>query len=134
MKHLIFFLFAVAWFVAPYKNYPGEPNARYCAMDDYTAIIVADGGAWDESEINGNQAIVKVRAKQATLDLIASNPDFFRYHDTKLEGDFKDTLKQIAANRVLPRYDKDQTKIIFDGEMVPCKDIELVDKTVRDYE
>lgn len=64
---------AIAWFIAPYKrtsvmNMP----ARYCAMDDFTSQILADGGAWTETEILGDRAIVKVRANIDTLTTIAA--------------------------------------------------------------
>ena len=63
---------AVAWFIVPYVRDLTVPSpARYCAMDDFTAMIRMDGGAWSESEVLGNRAIVKVRASTTTLDLIA---------------------------------------------------------------
>lgn len=64
---------AIAWFIVPYKrtsvmNMP----ARYCAMDDFTSQILADGGEWTETEILGDRAIVKVRANIDTLTAIAA--------------------------------------------------------------
>jgi hypothetical protein len=47
-------------------------------MDDHTAAIRADGGAWAETEILGNMAIVKVRATAATLTTIADATGFTR--------------------------------------------------------
>lgn len=51
---------------------------RYCAMDDFTALIDADGGKWSETEILGDHAIVKVVASAATLSTIAAEPGFQR--------------------------------------------------------
>ena len=64
----------IGWFIAPYKRRPttGPVPTRYCAMDDFTSQIVADGGAWSESEVLGDCAIVKVRASSQTLSDIAS--------------------------------------------------------------
>jgi hypothetical protein len=81
----------LAWFVCPYKRRnPGAvPAARYCAIDDFTAQILADGGTWDETEILGDAALVKVRASDATLALIggiagvfAIPARFFRLEDS----------------------------------------------------
>jgi hypothetical protein len=67
----------IGWFLAPYKRRAGEGQpTRYCAMDDFTPQIVADGGGWSEAETLGNQAVVKVVASQATLDAIAATPGF----------------------------------------------------------
>lgn len=65
----------VGWFLAPYKRrvQPLEAGvARYCAVDDFTAQVLADGGWWEESEGLGDQAVVKVRASQATLTAIGT--------------------------------------------------------------
>lgn len=62
----------IAWFICPYKRRPVPRPIRYCAIDDFTAQIRADGGDWSASEVLGNSAVVKVRASQATLDLIAA--------------------------------------------------------------
>ena len=68
---------AVAWFVCGYvrrvdaEGAPIVPPERYCAMDDYTDIIAADGGAWSETEVLGGYALVKVRATEDTLTIIA---------------------------------------------------------------
>lgn len=62
----------VAWFIAPYKRRPDrERPTRYCAMDDFTADILAAGGAWTETEVLGDRAIVKVRASVAVLTTLA---------------------------------------------------------------
>ena len=44
----------IAWFICPYKQRPApKRNFRYCAMDDLTAVIRADGGDWSETEVLG---------------------------------------------------------------------------------
>ena len=47
-------------------------------MNDFTALIRADGGDWSESEVLGGYAVVKVRASAATLTIIAAEPGFQR--------------------------------------------------------
>lgn len=60
-----------AWFICPYKRVVGASiPTRYCAMDDFTPQIYAEGGAWSETEILGDQAIVKVRASAPTIAAI----------------------------------------------------------------
>lgn len=63
---------ALGWYVVPYKRRddPDGTRGRYCAMNDFTAAIRADGGVWDETEILGNAALVKVRANPATLNTL----------------------------------------------------------------
>jgi len=62
---------AIAWFFSHYKTRLGRPTFRYCAIDDYTSLVEADGGKWDCIEVLGDQAIVKVRASGTTLATIA---------------------------------------------------------------
>ena len=63
---------AIAWFIVPYKRRPNERHpTRYCAIDDYTPEIYAAGGAWTETEVLGNRAIVKVRATDAQITALA---------------------------------------------------------------
>lgn len=69
----------MAWFLVSYKiptNGPraGMANTRVLALDDYTPLILADGGAWDATEVLGNKALAKVRASDATLTTIAADP------------------------------------------------------------
>jgi hypothetical protein len=99
-----------AIFVCPYKT--GTVNGvqyRYCAMDDFTSQIRADAQftvrPWDETEILGNQAIVLVRAANATLNTIAAAPGFRRIPvaalDTPLSsltGPQRTALRDIAVN------------------------------------
>ncbi len=73
---------AIAWFVCPYTRLLTGMGVRkpirYCAMQDFHDAILADGGAWAETEVLGDRAIVKVKASAATLSLIASTPTFRR--------------------------------------------------------
>lgn len=87
---------ALAWFICPYKRRnPGQtPPTRYCAMDDFTATIQADGGTWDETEILGDSALVKVRASAATLTTINQAPNFMRIPN---HTDLSDTLGDLTA-------------------------------------
>jgi hypothetical protein len=61
----------VAWYVVPYTLHPVLPRTRYPAIDDYTAQIKAAGGTWSETEILGNQCLVKVRGPVALLQALA---------------------------------------------------------------
>ena len=97
---------AVAWFICSYNVIPDAVrHKRYCAMDDFTAQIVADGGAWAESEVLGNYAIVKVRASADTLTTIAGTTGFQRIpNHVNLNDTWSDlTAAQRTAiqNRVL---------------------------------
>lgn len=85
----------LAWFIAPYKRRnPGErPPERYCAVDDFTAQIRADGGDWSETEILGNAALVKVRAAAGTLTVIAAAAGFLRIPN---HTDLNDTLGDLT--------------------------------------
>jgi hypothetical protein len=88
----------VGWFIAPYKRRDPSPGeiGRYCAMDDFTAQIVADGGAWAETEILGNAALVKVRAAAGTLTTIAAGSGFLRIPN---HFDLNDTLGDLTAGQ-----------------------------------
>jgi hypothetical protein len=66
----------VMWVIAPYKRYPADRPIRVCAMNDFNTQIFGDGGDWAESECLGDQAVVKVSASVATLNLIAAAPGF----------------------------------------------------------
>jgi hypothetical protein len=86
----------IAWFICPYKRDFSNPEvvARYCAMDDFTPQILADGGAWAESEILGDAAIVKVRASAATLTTIAGTAGFTRLPKALLDEPLSDLTQQ----------------------------------------
>jgi hypothetical protein len=66
---------AYAWFICGFKQW-FRPNSRICTMNDFTAQINADGGAWSASEILGGYALVKVRANANTLTTIAGTTGF----------------------------------------------------------
>lgn len=96
---------ALAWFIVPYKRRnPGQvPPERYCAMDDFTAQIRADGGDWDETEILGDAALVKVRAAAATLTTINAAPGFVRIPG---HVELSDTLGDLTAGQRQAILDK----------------------------
>ena len=98
---------ALAWFICPYKRMTvttGDPPVtvnvvpptRYCAMDDFTVTIQADGGDWAETEILGDHALVKVRASAATLTLINGAQDVLRIPSHVGLGD---TLGDLTAGQ-----------------------------------
>ena len=91
----------VSWFICPYKRRLGGTfPIRYCAMDDYTTQIEADGGRWAESEVLGNHAIVKVSASAATLTTIAGTSGFQRIPVNALETTLGSlTVAQGTATR-----------------------------------
>jgi hypothetical protein len=75
-----------AWFIAPYKRRAGAARpGRYCAMDDFTAQIIAEGGHWSETEVLGNRALVKVRASADTLTQIAAEQGIKRLPKDRLD-------------------------------------------------
>jgi hypothetical protein len=72
----------IGWYICPYKRRDihfdktkpvskGNSPTRYCAMDDYTNLIIyTDGGNWSETEVLGDRAIVKVKCSASTLTTI----------------------------------------------------------------
>lgn len=95
---------AIAWFICPYKRRDSFRPGRYCAMDDFTAAILADGGAWTETEILGNRAIVKVKASAATLTTIAGTAGFKRLPKAALNvslSDLTTAQKNTLRNEAL---------------------------------
>lgn len=74
---------ALAFYLVPMKRDdfllgPTKTPGRYCAMNDFTSQIRADGGAWAETEVLGGRAIVKVRASLTLLTTIAGTAGFRR--------------------------------------------------------
>jgi phage terminase large subunit-like protein len=65
-------------------------------MDEYTAVIFANGGNWSESEVLGNHAVVKVRASAATLTTIAADVRFHRIPVALLD----DTLASLTNAQI----------------------------------
>lgn len=75
---------AIGWFIVPMAvvetiGEEGESRwHRQCDMNRHNSLIFADGGTWGESECLGDQALVKVRASDATLATIGGTPGFLR--------------------------------------------------------
>lgn len=113
---------AIAWYLCPYRRRPATDHpARYCAMDDYTPDIVADGGAWAESEVLGNHAIVKVRASVSTLATIAADTDFTRLPVAQLDDQLSSLTTGVKAaikNKVLALgYAEDEITARFGSDL-----------------
>jgi hypothetical protein len=97
---------ALAWFICQYKIKTGNWRpVRYCAMDDFTAQINADGGSWAESEVLGGYALVKVRANTTTLTTIGGTTNFQRIPNWVNLSDILSTLttaqRTAIQNRIL---------------------------------
>jgi len=98
---------ALAWFIAPYGRRDLRPGdiGRYCKMDDFTALIRADGGNWKETEVLGDCALVKVRASAATLATINAAPGMLRIPNhvslTDTLGDLTAAQRTAILNRLL---------------------------------
>lgn len=91
----------VAWYIVPYEivasRFPGE---RRCPMDNFSPSITADGGIWEEVEVLGGFAIVKVRANLATLVTIDAAAGFMRLPKDDLLSPLSDlTLLQKTRLR-----------------------------------
>src|SRR5512139_3989668 len=71
---------AYAWFICPYIVVHPTPNEkeRQCAMNNFNAQIFGEGGAWDETEVLGDAALVKVRASEGLLTTIQNATGFVR--------------------------------------------------------
>lgn len=89
---------AVAWFIVPYIAFTWRQvnDGRVCSMDEYTAAILADAGAWAETEVLGNHAIVKVRASDTTLSTLAADVRFQRIPVALLD----DTLGSLTNAQI----------------------------------
>ena len=74
----------LAWFLVPYESNNLTDgifiirHRRRPVTSRYLPEIVADGGAVQTSEGLGNHAVARVRASQATLDLIAAHAGVIR--------------------------------------------------------
>lgn len=84
-----------AWFLAPYRRRPGAEVVRYCAVDDFTALISSDGGGWAEAECLGGYAVAKVCASAATLQAINAEPGFIGVPVGRLD----DPLSSLTAGQ-----------------------------------
>ena len=99
--------------LAPYEplslDLPGP--ARRVILDRATPEIFAAGGYWEESEQPGNQALVRVRANQVTLNRITRNLPITVIEDL-----------EAAWQPVRPRAINRGGEIAFDGGVPsPCK-------------
>jgi len=98
----------IAWYLCPYKRDTETQSVRrYCAMNDFTAQIKADGGNWSETEVLGDQAIVKVSASAATLTTIGNTAGFMRFPLVNM-NDRLSTINQAQRNSI-------QTRILAAG-------------------
>lgn len=70
---------------------------RYCAMDDFTPTVRADGGDWAETEVLGGVAVVKVRASDATLTAINAEPGFLRVPKSRLDDSLADLSPAVKS-------------------------------------
>lgn len=90
----------IAWFICQYKVKAGKSgllDTRYCAMDDFTPLIITqDGGNWSESEVLGAYAVVKVNASDATLATINGTANFTRIPN---HIQLSDTLGDLTTNQ-----------------------------------
>lgn len=93
----------IAWYIVPYKRKPFEAGkTRYCAIDDYTKQIFAEGGNWTETEILGNRAIVKVKAPVIILTVL--NSKYKRLPKNRLDDSLSDlpaSVKTAIKNEIL---------------------------------
>jgi hypothetical protein len=95
---------AIGWFICPYKRRLGERNpTRYCAMDDFTLVLRAEGGDWSETEVLGDAALVKVRASETTLAIIAGTAGFHRLLNKVLLSESLSDLTALQLNFVNTR-------------------------------
>src|SRR3990170_2630118 len=113
------------WFLAPYKRRPGRfLPARYCAMDDATIAIVSHDGAWSEAEIDGNRALVRVRAPAALL------PKLQDYTDVPIRP-VDDPAKLWTPTRQKP-CNRDGDVVFQPNILAPCLSLDEVDRLVLD--
>ncbi len=61
---------AIGYFIVPYVRRAGARPLREVSLNALTDTILAEGGAWSEVEVLGNQAVVKVRASAGVLTQI----------------------------------------------------------------
>jgi len=84
---------AIAWFICPYKR-RGTAIARYCAMNDFKAQFDAEGGLWQEREILGNRAVVKVRCSASLITTLNAEPTFKRLPGNQLNDPLSSLTNQ----------------------------------------
>lgn len=75
-----------AWFLCQYELASiGSFQFRRCQLAAFSAQIQADGGTFQEAEVLGGRAIVKVSASAATLATIAATPGIRRIPLARLD-------------------------------------------------
>lgn len=113
----------IAFYVVPYKRREHPVRViRYCAMDDHTATIRADGGTWSEVEIDGDRAVVKVRASRETLDVLA----------TVFERVNRGQAAQLARDHPPRKPRVVDGEFVFDGPARHTKPFNRLDEEVDD--
>lgn len=119
----------IAWFICNYKRdqTPGPPT-RYVAMNDYSDAIYGEGGQWSETEVLGNYALVKVRASQATLNAIASDPGYLRIPLSRLD----DSLSTLTAQQRTAIKNRLNAMGYSDGELQAALGNNLAQRTIGD--
>jgi hypothetical protein len=118
----------IGWFIVPYaRRTMGATIARYCKVNDFNAQIVAAGGAWSESEVLGDCAIVKVRATQAGIDQLDAQPGFIRIPVERLD----DPLSTLSAAKKLQIRTKLETMGYSLAEIQDALGVDLGTKTLR---
>jgi hypothetical protein len=69
-------MMAIYWLIIPYKSIKvGPRNIRYCAIADFAAEIKQADGDWKVAEIDGDRAIVRLRADDPIKNIVLSNSD-----------------------------------------------------------
>lgn len=95
----------IAWFLCPRVRLRDVPAPRVrttCVLNDHLARIEADGGAWDGAVVLGGFDLCKVRASDATIAFLSSQPDIlYLLGDTPLDTQM--ALKQQEYNVVNTR-------------------------------
>jgi hypothetical protein len=77
----------LTYFKVPYEIAEKTDGRLYrrIPVDNYSEEIFAAGGFWEEAEINGSQAIVRVRAPLVTVNRIKNNLPVTQLADPTLE-------------------------------------------------
>jgi hypothetical protein len=100
----------VAWCIGPMRRRPNRVRGgvtqavRYCALDDYSALVLVDGGWWSFVEVGGQQFIGKVRASAATLQTIQADPDIVGISHNLLTESLSDLTaaqKSVVQSKLL---------------------------------
>ena len=93
-------------------------------MDSYTNTINADGGTWEEIEIAGNKALVRVKAMPQTIATIR----FPKIPEAVLSALYRGK----TLTRVPHRFDTVQKKIVFDRpEVIVTKTVEGLEERIK---